>query len=112
MAANPSGAHQAGELSLAKHRWISSGGVRACRANETSAGTPTPQLQFFEWTVALAEQRSPISKGLQYQQSFALKFAFILLNSQIGTMTAQGDVARAAKPNILQVTYLGFRRAS
>jgi hypothetical protein len=44
--------------------------------------------------------RSPILKGLQYQQSFALKFAFILLNSQIGTMTAQGDVAPAAKPAI------------
>jgi hypothetical protein len=43
MAANPSGAHQAGELSLAKHRWGSSEGFGRARHNGTSAGTPTPE---------------------------------------------------------------------
>ena len=53
MAANPSGAHQAGELSLAEHRWVSSEGFGRVRHNGTSAGTPTPELKFVEWTLAL-----------------------------------------------------------
>jgi hypothetical protein len=56
MAANPSGAHQAGELSPAKMGLI--GRVR--RKGKKRWDAPTPKLKFVEGTVALAEQRSSI----------------------------------------------------
>jgi hypothetical protein len=45
-----------------------------------SAGTPAPQLQFFEWTVALAEQRSKIRNSLHFSENPIFNSTFLHQN--------------------------------
>jgi hypothetical protein len=117
MAANPSGAHQAGELSLAKHRYASSGGVRACRHNGMNAGTPAPQLQLFEWTVAPVEQRSVaefpfIIKATRLEQQLESQSVTVAAQEN-GPLPSEAGQARQLiplKPNLFVATGASFPR--
>jgi hypothetical protein len=87
MAANPSGAHQAGELSLAKTHGFGRAGI----VEQAPARPLRSSMDRGPGRATLCH-----SKTRNISEDNASNIAFILSNSQIGTMTAEGDVACAS----------------
>jgi hypothetical protein len=87
----PVRSHQAGELSLAKIERLGRASPKEAKSGALGAHSqPNPM------DLGLGRTTLCHLKDLQYQRRYASKFAFTLSDSQIGTMTAQANVASSA----------------